>query len=615
MIQPERAPVKPRVICPASGESLPLEDEVRALLEAGARGVVEITGEAGSGKTTALRHLAAVLPSSARVKFVNGSLVPSAELGIHLVICAGDVPRAHYRVASYSLAGWHEDEWLEYLMAVHPRACASVLARLQIAPDRAAYPPLPGLWRIVLDEMATDDEVCCVRQALHRYFHHEMPPHLERPIRDWCLEAQLHPSKPTNDLERLGCHAGLVTTLRQPTFQVLLAAVKLAEDLAGGGPCDYLGGRLPRLLVREAGAAVAPRAAALDRLHQLMLNHHPRLQPMAASILHATATRWVCDGSKRPVLAGAYLDGVTWPGINLQDVNVSGADLSNADLQGANLSNVFATATNFRQALLRDTALELLRAERACFAGAELSGAQADRANFEQADLEGANLGGACLSRARFGRANLAGAQFTLADLSYAVLNDARILDADFSQANLEGAHLQRVRLATACFDGARFTRADLTEANLEGMVLPGADFSGADLTKADLTGSSMPHALFDNAKLCGAGLAEIDWEGVSLRGADLRGASFHLGTSRSGLLFTPIASEGSRTGFYTDDFDEQLFKSPEEIRKANLRGADLRGALIDHTDFYLVDLRDALFDPEQEEHFRRCGAILEARV
>jgi fluoroquinolone resistance protein len=116
-------------------------------------------------------------------------------------------------------------------------------------------------------------------------------------------------------------------------------------------------------------------------------------------------------------------------------------------------------------------------------------------------------------------------------------------------------------------------------------------------------------------ARLRGAGLAEIDWEGADLRGADLREAAFHLGSSRSGLVGSPIACEGSRTGFYTDDWREQDFKSPEEIRKANLCGADLRGAKIDDVDFYLVDLRGATLDPKQIPQIRRSGAILEARV
>jgi hypothetical protein len=75
------------------------------------------------------------------------------------------------------------------------------------------------------------------------------------------------------------------------------------------------------------------------------------------------------------------------------------------------------------------------------------------------------------------------------------------------------------------------------------------------------------------------------------------------------------LASEGTRTGFYTDDYEEQGFKAPEEIRKANLRGADLRGAWVLHADFYLVDLRDARYTPEQAKLFRRCSAILEARA
>jgi len=59
----------------------------------------------------------------------------------------------------------------------------------------------------------------------------------------------------------------------------------------------------------------------------------------------------------------------------------------------------------------------------------------------------------------------------------------------------------------------------------------------------------------------------------------------------------------------------DQDIKPAEEIRKANLRAADLRGASIDDVDFYLVDLRDARYTEEQAEHFRRCRAILVDRI
>jgi uncharacterized protein YjbI with pentapeptide repeats len=146
-------------------------------------------------------------------------------------------------------------------------------------------------------------------------------------------------------------------------------------------------------------------------------------------------------------------------------------------------------------------------------------------------------------------------------------------------------------------------------------MYLPEAEFIQADLRKALLTGSIMPRANFHRASLRGAGLADIQWEQVDLRDTDLRECSFFLGSTRSGLVGSPLACEGSRTGFYTDDFDDQTFKTPEQIRKANLRGADLRGAKIEGVDFYLVDLRNAKYDRRQFKHLRRCGAILSLRA
>lgn len=107
------------------------------------------------------------------------------------------------------------------------------------------------------------------------------------------------------------------------------------------------------------------------------------------------------------------------------------------------------------------------------------------------------------------------------------------------------------------------------------------------------------------------AGLADIDWEGADLRSCDFTHAAFHMGSSRSGLVGSPIACEGSRTGFYTDDYQTQDYQPPEAIRKANLCGANLVGAKVTGTDWYLVDLRGAKYTTDQAEWFRKCGAIL----
>src|SRR5262249_6934579 len=175
---------------------------------------------------------------------------------------------------------------------------------------------------------------------------------------------------------------------------------------------------------------------------------------------------------------------------------------------------------------------------------------------------------------------------------------------ATFAEADWRSARL----------DGARWHKARLPRCKFEWLTVTGADFSGAYLYGSLLTESSMPGAKFAHADLRNTGLADIDWEGADLSDADRGGASFPLGSSRSGLVGSPIAREGSMTGYYTDDFTEQDFKSPEEIRKANLCGADLLGAKVEGVDFYLVDLRDALYDDDQAAHFRACGAILHAR-
>ena len=184
--------------------------------------------------------------------------------------------------------------------------------------------------------------------------------------------------------------------------------------------------------------------------------------------------------------------------------------------------------------------------------------------------------------RGKFDRANFEGADLTAARLVDAILvgadlRSAQIEDADFSAANLSEAILQGLNLAGSRLSGAASHVPICLGATSRASIWRMPNFAGADLGHALLTGSRMPGANFRGANLRAAGLAEIEWEGADLREADLREAAFHLGSSRSGLVGSPIACEGSRTGFYTDDYTEQDFKSPEEIRKANLCGADLR--------------------------------------
>jgi uncharacterized protein YjbI with pentapeptide repeats len=617
----ERARVRPRIVSAEIGESLPLEDEIRPRIEAGECGAIRIMGAIGSGKTTALRHLASQMPPLAPVRFLDEpapeAVAVAARQGLVVYVATNASYPKH--LATYRLAPWGDDELLEYLMGGDRERCASVIARLRDKKaDREFLQGVPELWRTVLDRMALDESVQNVRQALRIELNSRLAnPVLRRAVQDDCLDALLVPSSvpPEEVLWREGLDEGLSRLIRHRPVQLLLAAEGMAASLACGEPCGFLGAPLARDLVYEAAARATENPGVMDRLRQLLNNDDRQLHPMAASLLHATRTGWRPDEMHFPLLAGAFLEGASWPGIVLRGaqmhrVDLNGADLACAVLDRAGLKNACLVGAN-----LHDASLEHVCASGANLSHANLSSVRARLAHFEDARLVGAVVRGAQLGYARFGGADLSDARLTGSDLTQANLRQARIEGADFSRAILTGAVLKGLKLSGARFSGACFARATLDRCDLEGMELAGADFEGASLQGALLTGSSMRKADFRRANFREAGLAEIHWEHADLSHADLRGATFHMGSSRSGLVGSPIACEGSRTGFYTDDYDDQDFKRPEEIRKANLRGADLRGARIEGVDFYLVDLRGALFDTEQAAHFRRCGAILESRA
>jgi uncharacterized protein YjbI with pentapeptide repeats len=509
--------------------------------------------------------------------------------------------------AIYGLAPWSQDDLIEYLLAAHRDRCPSVMARLRQSGDCGFLQGNPELWTTVLNAMASNKSITDIRSALRRELAEQLSDYrLQEQIAELCLTAvqQLskvvrHEPAPNPHVDELA-HVPLSTELfrliRHRPVMLLVAADRLVHLAERGCAHNALAQQLPRELIREAGIRLNGSPKALQHLRDWMGRAHPQsVRPMIASLLHAALPQWRPDPMSRPRLAGAYLQGVKWSGVSLTGIDLHLADLEAADLLGAHLEGA--------------------NASRACFCRADLRGAHLTGLRAERANLRGANLLCATAKSATFAHADLAKAALVDADLAQADFRAAHIDQADLRGANLTGACLTGLDLRLARFEGSRFSGADLRFCNLEEMRLVAPDFHDANLGSALLTGSSMPEANFRGADLCNAGLAQVDWTGANLRDANLRGASFHLGSSRNGLVGSPIACEGSRTGFYTDDYDDQNVKPAEEIRKANLRGADLRGANIKDVDFYLVDLRDAQFSADQAEHLRYCRAILEDRA
>jgi uncharacterized protein YjbI with pentapeptide repeats len=595
--------VRPRVrpSDPDVSGTLLLEDAISERLARGTTGVVWVSGASGSGLRTALRLLDLRFDGDPRIFIdpepeiaVRASRAPTAEPLLRVRFCRDPGNAEHV----LELAPWSRDECIEYLLARHPARCASVMQRIARGVPPLDLEGVPLVLAAVLDALAADEalpgEFEALRAALARVFG---APNLLARARAVAFESipSASPSSPAN-LDDLLPHAAW---LRQIPVLLVLAAEALTILLEQRNGIELPTCAPDAELLRVVQPLLASSSAAREEAARMLDRGPSPSQPWAASLVHlegpaALARVWPQRSllrSKLPHLSAARLD----------------------DLQAAELdfSCVVAPDIRLRSARLQRCDFSDACLHRARCAGASLRAARMHRTDAKEADLSDADLEGVDAFEARFDgasldRANLRGAILAGATLEGSSLRGTRAQGADCASANL-------ARLDLRAMQGlpARFAKAGLMGANLEGQSGEGLDFSAAELTGALLSGTRFPRANFQGAILRNTGLAWIDWEGASLFDADLTGASFHLGSSRSGLVFNAPAGWGTRTGFYSDEMKDQSFKAPEEVRKANLKGADLRKAVIFQTDFYLVDLRGALYTPDQEKHLRGCGAIL----
>jgi uncharacterized protein YjbI with pentapeptide repeats len=583
--EPRRAIVVPRGRWADSSARLPLEQMVSPFFKQRVRGVVRITAPPGGGKTTAVRHLLAVLPEVSVTSLVDDKEI-SVAYGVN-----GDRPWSPPH--EIQLCPWTLDDCMEYLCAVHRGRCSAVLARLKADSAIEKFAGCPQLLTMVMDAMALDPLLPAVRDVCRC--------ELLRLIPRGTLRDDL-PTSLDAEQRRWWRHEVVQHIVRADWIVEELTAGRLTEPLADMGPPD---------LIAEIAAAAADRPQAIDRLHQLVRDEPTSISaPMAVSILIQMDRAWRPVTGRKLNLHAADLRNARWSGVDLRESLLTNASLAGADLTEANLASVNAMA-DFTGAVLRGAKLAHVQLQKSNLRCADLANAFAPFADLSEVDLEAAELSGANFADSQLIEANLENANCERANFNRATLRLAKLDQADFQNACFDDAKLLNLDMSAAIWVGASFVSALLSRCNLEGIDLPNANFKFAKLTASLFTGSFMPNADFHGADLRHTGLADVDWENVDLRDADLTDASFHMGSTRSGLVGSTIAGEGSRTGFYTDDFTEMNFKSPEEIRKANLRGANLLGAKVEGTDFYLVDLRDARYSPDQESHFRRCGAIL----
>ncbi|CAK9037475.1 Uncharacterized protein in mobD 3'region [Durusdinium trenchii] len=607
--------VRPRVRA-AGGEVGLLEDFVAERLDTNNSGVLWVVGGPGTGKTLALEYLVSLFPE---LNYPETSDPDEAkQLGeSHLAIATSTGGRVSKQSGALQLLPWTRDDLVEYLLAANPHGCKQVMNQLADQAKRAWNPQLATivLERFGRDSSLTDSNAALVLEVRDRAGdEHQFLEALRASLAMLCrreslpFEAWLKPFQREMPDE-------LKVLLRHRDVQLPLAA----EWIASAGNTRRLSKRLsrplPRKLVDLCAERFAARGESLESLEQLVESgRYTASDAMAASILYAIDPTWRPDStrSRRWRLVSGSFPRAEWHEIDLSWADLTKCDLTSANLASSTLTSAMVGSASLDGANLNNAMLSELFAAHASFVGASLIGACCAKASFSRANLERADLREADLSAALLTNTRLVSANLPQANLAGARLEGANLDGIDLTGADLSNARLAHADLRTAVLDGVNFFRANLQHAQLEEVSIEAGRFYQANLSHAHLTGAQMPAADFCQARLVDAHLAEVNWEGVDLRRADLRGASFHMGSSRSGLVGSPTALEGNMTGFYTDDRSELYFRRPEQIRKANLRGARLRGAQTDGVDFYLVDLRDAELDPATEAQARQTGAILE---
>jgi uncharacterized protein YjbI with pentapeptide repeats len=591
---------------------MPLVDHVQSLLRRDLKGaVINLYGPPGSGKSTAIKELAAAFWNDNRLRLMDKDCPPKYPLHDSMLIFTSDERKVG--TPALAMAPWSCDELIEYTLARWKDRCKSVMSRVLKDDYLPALGGNPQLWAAVLDALAIGPDYLDIRGALRRRAAHLAPSsqrHADGAA--LCLE-KLTQATADEPLERSfpADEKSFALLLRHPPMQVLLASDMLVYLLCDSGDAEPLGQHWPPELLRETAHQLHQRDGASAILESAIEGPELRLHPVAASLLLQMSPKWRPSGRNIPHLLHAQLQKAQWQHVDLFAAQLGGADLENADLRSSRLLRAKLHKTRLSSADLRASLLSSIQAISADFTAADLSEARADCADFTHACLKRAKLRCASLRRAKFIGANLKGADFCRADLRKANFHKARLEGADFTSANLTATRFSESPICQTTLTGARLVKAFFTGCSFEAMDLDRLDFTRATLFGSLFTGASMRNAILLKADLRQTGLANVDLHGADLRKADLRGASFHLGSSRSGLVASLTPCEGSKTGFYTDERDEHHFRAPEEIRKANLCKANLRGAKIKGVDFYLVDVRGARYTRRQGKYLARSGAIM----
>ncbi len=611
--------VSPRVFSNDSGDKVLLADQIDLIMSSRDHAVIRISGV---GKSTAIKFLQDLYGQRPDLIFDDdGTRLEISEIRA-FEITTREIVKADVVLP---LAGWDKDDVIEYLLARNPTACKSVLSRIEDSSFQFCDGS-PEVWSYILDQMLAGETGKTLGEMGFDL--------LRSNIENACDNKKRETPNAAKSLNGSAVRAVLFDLLMNRPLKDVLSTT--SEFIAGGKAIRLLqhqeirdqliGKEMAKRLhnLDESALSLQLPPKALSICARRIENSAPVMTLVrktcaksysvggAASLLLACDPNWKPANLSKCSFAKAHLDGARWNGSRLLECNLNMASFRNSQFREANLRQSNLNGADFADSDLTGAVLYKVNANHGSFSNCILTGVITNEAVWRHALLRNANLDEATLTSGDFDHAILIDASFVRSDLRRATFCMAILERTDFSFANCMGADFSQCDLRSTIFFETNCVHARFDESNLEDTDLLSIDLGNAYCRKALFSGSRMRGANLQKAQLNGARMAEIDWEACNLSGADLRNCDFHYGSTRCGLVDSPYPSHGTRTGFYTDDYDDRHFRKPEEIRKANLRGCDLRDAKIEGTDFYLVDLRDAKLDKSQRKKLAASGAILD---
>ena len=509
-----------------------------------------------------------------------------------------------------TIAPWDRDDVIQYVLALAPQESRSILARIKPS-DFAMVRGGNAVWQSIIQTMLNMPDEADFMKILRSILASKLPrsplPFTRKESMKWLGDQFLHDGSLAK-LLMMGDDPVYLALLQIPDLRMDIAADRFA-DLLDSSNKRILQTKQPSELLMEVSHRLRDSAGVMEFLKRCVYQSYAST---AVSLLIRIAPNWKPEPAKKLDLREASLRLAHWDGVRLESTRFGNADLTGACFDNAMLHQSEFFSDRCEEATFIDAELDETKATKSSFADANFFRAKLHRTQWRECDLHMANFTGAKLAGAVFQACDLSDISFRTCEAIGVAFYECKITGADFTDAQLEGSRMQAHDLRETVFCRSNLTKTNLHRAVFGSQAMQQCIFDHADLNEAYLSGSSMKECSLQRASLIHARLAEVNWELCDLRGANLTGATFHYGSTRCGTLDSPYPSHGTRTGYYTDDRDTLYFQAPETIRKANLCGCDLRGAILTGVDFYLVDVRDAIMEPDQRKQIAASGGIVE---